>query len=65
VTCIVEVDAPLTSSLAFAGDRLDTLVITTAREGLAPAELERFPASGSLFTCTVDAVGRLPARWRG
>jgi sugar lactone lactonase YvrE len=64
-TCIVEVDAPLTSSLAFAGPDLDTLVITTARDGLTPAELDRFPASGSLFTCTVDATGRLPARWRG
>jgi sugar lactone lactonase YvrE len=65
VASIVEVDAPLTSSLAFAGDRLHTLVITTAREGLTPSELERFPASGSLFICSVDAEGRPPARWRG
>jgi sugar lactone lactonase YvrE len=64
-TYVVEVDAPLTSSLAFAGEGLDTLVITTAREGLTPSELERFPESGSLFTCTVDAAGRLPNRWRG
>jgi sugar lactone lactonase YvrE len=63
-TCIVEVDAPLTSSPAFAGDALDTLVITTAREGLTPSELERFPESGALFTCIVDARGRLPAHWR-
>lgn len=65
VTAVVEVDAPLTSSVAFAGPGLRTLVITTAREGLHPAELERFPASGALFTCTVDAAGRLPTRWRG
>jgi sugar lactone lactonase YvrE len=65
ITHVVEVDAPLTSSLAFAGDELDTLVITTAREGLTPSELERFPESGALFTCTVDARGRLPTRWRG
>jgi sugar lactone lactonase YvrE len=63
-TYIVEVDAPLTSSLAFAGDELDTLVITTAREDLTPSELHRFPESGALFTCTVDARGRLPTRWR-
>lgn len=64
-TYLVEVDAPLTSSLAFVGDELDTLVITTAREGLRRTELERFPESGALFTCTVDARGRLPTRWRG
>jgi sugar lactone lactonase YvrE len=62
---VVEVDAPLTSSLAFAGSRLDELVITTAREGLDEAGLTRSPGSGALFRCRVDAVGRPATRWRG
>jgi sugar lactone lactonase YvrE len=59
------VDAPLTSSLAFAGPRLDELVITTAREGLTDDELARAPHSGALFHCRVGATGRPPTRWRG
>ncbi len=65
VLTVVEVEAPLTSSLAFAGPGLDELVITTAREGLDEAELAKAPLSGALFRCRVDATGRPPTRWRG
>lgn len=53
----VAVDAPHTSSVAFAGDDLRTLVITTAREGLDDAQRAAAPASGALFTVRVDARG--------
>lgn len=53
----VSVDAPHTSSVAFAGPDLRTLVITTAREGLDAAQLADAPASGALFTVEVDAQG--------
>lgn len=53
----VVVDAPHTSSVAFAGDDLGTLVITTAREGLDERALAAAPASGALFTAEVGARG--------
>ncbi|MGN6742112.1 MAG: SMP-30/gluconolactonase/LRE family protein [Amnibacterium sp.] len=62
---VVEVDAPLTSSFAFAGDGLGTLVITTARDGLSAAELAAAPASGSLFVARPGVAGRLRTRWAG
>jgi sugar lactone lactonase YvrE len=56
---VVEVDAPHTSSVAFAGPGLDVLVITTATQDLSPADLAAHPLSGRLFTAR---VGRgLPA----
>lgn len=53
----VSVDAPHTSSVAFAGPDLRTLVITTAREGLDAEQLADAPASGALFTVEVAAQG--------
>jgi sugar lactone lactonase YvrE len=40
---------PLVSSVAFIGQELDTLLVTTARENLSPAQLAEFPDSGSLY----------------
>ena len=54
---VVEVDAPHTTSCAFAGPDLRVLVITTATDGLSPAELTRHPASGRLFTADVGTAG--------
>lgn len=60
----VDVPAPHTSSVAFAGDDLRTMVITTATKDLTPRERDRFPASGMLFTARVDVPGLPPTRWR-
>ncbi len=54
---VIEVSAPNTSSVAFAGEDLRTLVITTAREDLDAGQLRDFPASGHLFTARVDVPG--------
>jgi sugar lactone lactonase YvrE len=62
---VVAVDAPLTSSFAFAGPALDVLVITTAREGLSAEDIARHPASGSLFVAHPGVRGRPLTRWRG
>lgn len=62
---VVEVDAPLTSSLAFAGEDLATLVVTTAQDGLSADELAAAPASGSLFVARPDVRGRSRTRWAG
>ncbi|GID56904.1 SMP-30/gluconolactonase/LRE family protein [Actinoplanes couchii] len=60
---VVEVDAPHTSSVAFAGPALDTLVVTTARQDLSPANLAEHPHSGRLFTARVRTTGTATPYW--
>jgi sugar lactone lactonase YvrE len=61
----VEVSAPNTSSVAFVGPDLDTLLITTASEQLSQAQLDQYPDSGKLFTATVGATGLPVPYWSG
>lgn len=60
---VVEVDAPHTSAVAFAGPGLDVLVITTATDDLSPAELAAHPLSGRLFIARVGATGLPSPYW--
>jgi sugar lactone lactonase YvrE len=60
---VVDVDAPHTSSAAFAGPGLDVLVITTATQDLSPADLARHPLSGRLFTARVGVPGLRTPYW--
>lgn len=53
----LEVPAPHTSCVAFAGADLRTLVVTTAVEGLDEAQRRAYPASGRLFTARVEVPG--------
>lgn len=53
---IVEVAAPNTTSVAFVGPALDTLLITTARS-------EGSPDSGKLFSCDVGTTGLPVPAW--
>ena len=62
---VVEVPAPHTSSVAFAGPALDVLVITTASDELSADELARFPLSGRLFTLRPGVTGLPVPRWGG
>ncbi|GAA5063249.1 sugar lactone lactonase YvrE [Thermocatellispora tengchongensis] len=55
----VETGAPHTSSAAFAGPDLDTLVITTSTQGLA----EPGPGDGRLFTANVGVRGLPTPYW--
>ncbi|MBN9184603.1 MAG: SMP-30/gluconolactonase/LRE family protein, partial [Microbacterium sp.] len=57
--------APHTSSVAFAGPELDTMVITTAQENLTPEELAAAPLSGRLFTLRPGVRGTRPLLWAG
>lgn len=54
---VVEVDAPQTSSVAFVGDDLTTLLITTASTGMDAEQLAAHPGSGLLFTADVSPWG--------
>ena len=55
----IEVGVPQVSSCAFAGDNLDYLVITTARENMNAEELKKYPESGNVFCVKVGVKGIL------
>jgi sugar lactone lactonase YvrE len=59
----VDVPAPHTSSVAFAGPDLDVLVITSATDELDDAQLAAYPHSGRLFIARVDTVGSPVPPW--
>ncbi len=62
---IVDVPAPHTSSVAFVGDGLDRLLITTATADLAEEQLAAFPDSGRLFLADVGVTGLPVTAWSG
>jgi sugar lactone lactonase YvrE len=59
------VPAPHTTSVAFAGEDLRTLVVTTAYGELAEDERRAHPDSGRLFTARVDVPGLPVPPWAG
>jgi sugar lactone lactonase YvrE len=61
----VAVAAPNTSSVAFVGRNLDTLLITTASEQLSDSQRAQYPDSGRLFTCRVGTIGLPVPPWSG
>lgn len=61
----IDVPARQTTSCAFGGKDLDTLYITSAREGLSEEELQRYPYSGGLFGIKPGVRGTPSARYRG
>lgn len=52
-----------TSSVAFGGPDLSTLVITSSTNGLSHDDLERYPNSGHLLTVRPGVRGLEPTRW--
>ncbi len=62
---VVEVAAPNTSSAAFVGPALETLLITTASEQLSDAQLAEYPDSGRLFLADVGVTGLPVTPWGG
>jgi sugar lactone lactonase YvrE len=61
----VATGAPHTSSVAFAGDDLRLLVITTATSELSDEQLRSHPDSGRMFSARVDVPGLPVAPWQG
>ena len=55
----IEVPVPQVSSCAFVGEKLDHLLITTARENMTPEELAKYPESGNIFIMKMDTTGFL------
>jgi sugar lactone lactonase YvrE len=64
-TDTLAVPAPHTSSVAFAGDDLSTLVITSGRTRLDDIALRAAPDSGRLFVTRTDVPGAPLAPWSG
>jgi sugar lactone lactonase YvrE len=60
---VVKVAAPHVTSVAFAGEDLRTLVITTATQELSEQQLADFPLSGRVFTVSVDVAGAPVPYW--
>jgi sugar lactone lactonase YvrE len=58
ITAIVDVPAPFTTCLTFAGDDLDTLVISTSNRDHDTAARTEYPNAGGLFTVRVTARGQ-------
>lgn len=65
LTGVVDVPAPHTSSVAFIGDDLDRLLITTATTDLTPRQLAAHPDSGRLFLADVGVAGLPSTPWAG
>jgi len=65
VLAVVEVPAAKPSSVAFAGDDLSTLVITTASRDLSQEELGATPLAGHLFTTKPRVAGTPQPFWSG
>ena len=57
---IIAMPVPNITSCTFAGSKLDTLYITTARHLLNEEDVRKYPLSGSLFSCKPGVTG-LPA----
>lgn len=55
----IELPVPQITACAFAGDQLDNLIITSARENLQKEELEKYPESGNVFVGKMGVKGLL------
>ena len=53
----VDIPVPNVSSCAFAGEKLDHLIVTTARENLSKEDLRKYPASGDVFCISTNVRG--------
>lgn len=59
----IDLPAPQVTSMAFGGDSLDLLLVTTARNGMTAAQLEQHPLAGSVFAVDASVVGLLPSTY--
>ena len=64
-TLLAQIELPprQISSVAFGGEDLATLIITSAREGLSPQDLQAQPMAGMSFTLRPGVRGLPPCRF--
>jgi sugar lactone lactonase YvrE len=56
----IDLPALQITSVAFGGEDLKSLVVTSARNGMTATQLAQYPGSGSVFLLRPGAVGLLP-----
>jgi sugar lactone lactonase YvrE len=61
----LELPAPNVTSCCFGGPGFDELYVTTAREGMSEADLDRNPLSGSVFRFRLGVTGTPPVAFAG
>lgn len=61
----LKLPAPRVTSCCFGGTAYDELYVTTAREGMSEAELDRFPLSGSILRFSPGVAGSPPVAFAG
>ncbi|MEJ0087276.1 MAG: SMP-30/gluconolactonase/LRE family protein [Pseudomonadota bacterium] len=58
---VIELPVPRVTSVAFGGERLETLYVTTARYGLSESQLAASPAAGHVFAIDAGVCGLVEA----
>ncbi len=53
----IELPVPQVTSCAFVGEKLDQLLITTARENMTAADISKYPQSGNIFIAQAGVSG--------
>ena len=61
----IDVPVPTATCMAFGGPDLDRLFITTAKKGLSPGQLAKYPEAGDLFVVEAGVRGRLEPVFNG
>lgn len=56
----ISIPAKNVTCLAFGGEDLNELYVTTARQDISPAELERVPEAGGVYRAAIQGVRGLP-----
>ena len=59
----IAIDAPHSSSIAFAGEALDVAVVSSASRDLSADERARYPLAGGLWLARPGATGLPAPRW--
>ncbi len=61
----VSVPVPTPTCMAFGGEEMTTLYITTAKKGLSEQQLQNYPQSGDLFMVETEIQGRIERTFSG
>ena len=61
----IEMPVSLVTCMAFGGDKLNELYVTTGWHNMTPAEQKKMPGCGDLFRIQTDVTGLVEPRFRG
>ena len=61
----IDVPVPTATCMAFGGPGLDQLYITTAKKGLSPEQIQKYPDAGDVFMVQAGVRGRIEPAFQG